>query len=534
MSERERSFWAWGWADGFPDRAARRNLANMVSGVLGFEKPDLREPPSLDDVRIPGPRLEVPPTLSGFTTDDREARARRTYGRGYRDLVRGFRGDFSGAPDLVALPRDEDEVAAALRWASAHQVAVVPRGGGTSVVGGVEADVGEGYGGVLCLDLGRMDRVLEVEPVSRTARIQAGATGPGLEAGLAEHGLTLRHFPQSFEFSTLGGWIATRAGGHFATVYTHIDDLVASIRTVTPRGEMATRRLPGSGAGPSPDRLMMGSEGILGVITEAWMRVRPRPRFRASATALFDDWTDAVDATRAVAQSGLFPSNCRLLDEREAMLNQVPSGGRHVLVLGFEAADHDPGSWLDEALRLVGERGGECPEGPVLRDDSKRDRPKGAEAWRSAFLQAPYLQSAFVSMGLIADTFETACPWDRFEALHRDVIANVRAAMKERCGAGTITCRFTHVYPDGPAPYFTFLAPAREGHELEQWAAIKQAASDTLMAHEATITHHHAVGRVHRPWYDRQRPELFARALRAAKRELDPAWILNPGVLVDR
>ncbi|HJK89092.1 MAG TPA: FAD-binding oxidoreductase, partial [Polyangiaceae bacterium LLY-WYZ-15_(1-7)] len=475
-----------------------------------------------------------PPASLGFCTDAPEARIRHTYGRAYRDIVRGFYGDFRAAPDLVATPSSEDEVRAALEWASDEGVIVVPYGGGTSVVGGIEMAREEDGRAVLSLDLKRLDRVLEVEPVSRTARIQAGATGPVLEQQLAEHGLTLRCFPQSFEFSTLGGWLATRAGGHFATVYTHVDDLTASVRALTPRGPWESWRLPGSGAGPSPDRMLLGSEGILGVITEAWMRVRPRPVFRATATVHFREWDDAVAATRALSQSGLHPTNCRLLDRREAALNFVTGDGTHVLILGFEGADHPLEPWMVRALELAADHGGTCPKGPVYREHGEKSGESGsAGAWKAAFVQAPYLMNVLVSLGLLVDTFETAIPWDRFDALHADVVKSVRGAMKEHCGGGFLSCRFTHVYPDGPAPYFTWIAPARRGAEVRQWDAIKAAAGEALARHGATITHHHAVGRTHRPWYDRQRPEPFAMALRAAKRELDPAGILNPGVLVD-
>ncbi len=531
---RKRSFWGWGWEDKFPDASARKALGAQAGAMLGFSPERCDEPPSLHSIALPEPRAGVPAALRDFTTDQHEARVRHTYGRSYRDVLRGFRGDFSPAPDLVALPRDEADVIAILDWAGDAGVAVIPFGGGTSVVGGIEAEVDDRYRGVLSLDLGRLNRVLEVEPSSWSARIQGGATGPILEAQLAEHGLTLRHFPQSFEFSTLGGWIATRAGGHFATVYTHIDDLVQSTRAITPSGLWESRRLPGSGAGPSPDRLMIGSEGILGVITEAWMRVRPRPVHRATATTHFADYGKAVDAVRALSQSGLYPSNCRLLDKREAALNAVTMDGSHVLIVAFESADHPLEAWMERALQLVGDHGGTCPKGPVYRERGERSgEGGGAGAWRDAFIDAPYLLNIMASMGMIADTFETACTWDAFERLHAGVIRAVRGAMKDACGAGFISCRFTHVYPDGPAPYFTFIAPGRYGAEAEQWMAIKKAASDAVLAHGGTITHHHAVGRVHRPWYDQQRPALFGDALRAVKGAFDQAGIMNPGVLID-
>ncbi len=509
------------------------SLAGAMLGGAGFA---LRAPPTLDSIELPRARVEPPQGLRAYCSATRSDRAAHTYGKSYRDLARGFAGDFSSAPDLVATPSSEHEVEAVLAWCAEQNVAAIPFGGGTSVVGGVEAKIGAGYAGAVSIDMRRLDRVVEVDPVSRAARIQAGATGPVLEQQLAGHGFSLRHYPQSFEFSTLGGWIATRAGGHFATLCTHIDDLVESMRMITPRGVYQSRRLPGSGAGPSPDRMMIGSEGIFGIITEAWMRIQARPRWRASASVTFRDFDAAVAATREIAQAGLYPANCRLLDAREAMLHRVTGDGSNVLILGFESSDHPLEPWLSRCLAITSARGG-ATEGPRYRDDADAGAARGADeasTWRAAFLDAPYMFNGLVSIGAVVDTFETACTWDRFEELHGAITEAVTAAMQRVCGGGFLSCRFTHVYPDGPAPYYTFIAPGRAGGELEQWAEIKQAASDAILAHGGTITHHHAVGRVHRPWYDRQRPEPFALALRAAKHSLDPAGILNPGVLLDR
>jgi alkyldihydroxyacetonephosphate synthase len=454
-------------------------------------------------------------------------------GKAYRDVVRGFRGEFEDPPDLVARPRDESEIETVLSWAEARGAAVVPFGGGTSVVGGVEPRLGERP--VVTMDLRRLDRVLEVEPVSLAARIQAGATGPRLEEQLREHGLTLRHFPQSFEYATLGGWIATRAGGHFATLETHIEDLVESVRAITPRGAWESRRLPGSGAGPSPDRLLAGSEGILGAIAEAWVRVRPRPESKLSCGVEFDDFTAAAAAVRALSQSGLHPANCRLLDASEAELTGAGGGEANLLILGFESADVPVDAPMAAAIEIAREHGGNPGE--------MRGGGEGSDAvgqWRGAFLLAPYLRDTFVACGVLSETFETAVTWDRFEEFHAEVMETARKAVAEVCagaaegdGAPRISCRFTHVYPDGPAPYFTVIAPAVRGGEVEQWDEVKAAVSEALIAGGGTITHHHAVGRDHRPWYDRQRPAPFAAALRAAKAELDPAGMLNPGVLID-
>jgi alkyldihydroxyacetonephosphate synthase len=534
---RRRKHWGWGYEDeswsAVQLRAAAAGLEEHLR--IGGDG-DVREPVALDDVVLPSPRVQAAPALGTICASDTYARASHAWGKSYADVVRGFNGRFDFPPDVVARPRGERDVEAVLEWATSANVAVVPYGGGTSVSGGVQCEVPARFDGVVSLDLGAMDRVLRIDEVSRAASIQAGATGPALERQLKALDLTLRFYPQSFELSTLGGWIATRAGGHFATVETHIDDLVESVRAVTPSGAWESRRLPGSGAGPSPDRMLLGSEGILGIVTEAWVRVRPRPLAHALAAVRFAELGWGVAALRAIAQSGLRPSNCRLIDAEEARMTGAGDGTAALLVLGFEAADPGQlpvGELLDRALALCAQEGGEWDAAAVRRPQPGVAGSGAADAvgaWRTAFLRAPYLRDAFVAMGILVETFESAITWERFDALH----AAVSAAAGEAIGpAGRVTCRISHVYPDGPAPYFTVLAPARRGAELEQWAVVKRAASDALLAGGATITHHHAIGRDHRPWYDRQRPEPFAAALRAAKRAVDPAGLLNPGVLID-
>ncbi|HUA03343.1 MAG TPA: FAD-binding oxidoreductase [Solirubrobacteraceae bacterium] len=522
--------WGWGYEDEQPSPSELRDAAAFLTGRLGFGSPEPEQPVPLSHVSLPAPRLRTPESMTAFCSTERHERALHAYGRSYRDIVRAFRGRFDHPPDVVVHPRNENEVQAALDWALSKGAAVIPFGGGTSVVGGVEAAGCEDYAGVVTIDLKSLDKVLEVDPVSLSARIESGATGPRLEEQLSERGLTLRHFPQSFQFSTLGGWIATRAGGHFATLYTHIDDLVESVRALTPAGVWESRRLPASGAGVSPDRLLIGSEGTLGVITEAWVRVRPRPTHRASAPVRFADFSAGAEAVRALSQSGLYPTNCRLIDAREAEVTGAGDGSYALLVLGFESADHDVERWMTMALDCCSDHGG-----TYERRGGGSGIPDGGAvgSWREAFLRAPYLRDVFVAIGVLSETFETAITWDRFPDFHRDVLAHTTAAVRETCGAGTVTCRFTHVYPDGVAPYYTILAPARRGAELEQWAEIKRAASAAVTEGGGTITHHHAVGREHRPWYDRQRPDPFAAALRGAKAAIDPTGALNPGVLFD-
>ncbi len=474
------------------------------------------------DIDLRVPRVTAPGAIARLLDDAPYERLLHTYGKSYPETVRAYSRDFGNAPDLVAFPASEADVTAVLDWASEARVAVVPFGGGSSVVGGVEPAVGDRYAGTLSLDLRHLDRVLEVDETSRAGRIQAGIRGPAIEAALRPHGLAIRHYPQSFEFSTLGGWIATRSGGHFATLYTHIDDFVESIRTVTPAGVMESRRLPGSGAGPSPDRLIIGSEGALGVITEAWMRLQGRPRFKDGAVFGFPDLFAAAGAVRTIGQAGLYPSNLRVIDNDEAGNYGVNDYEETLLMLGFESADHPVGPWMARAVELIGDHGGR-----------RHPDESAALRWRTTFIRMPYARELTVPLGVINDTFESAVTWDRFEAFHTSVRAATAAAIEEATGRpGTVSTRFTHVYPDGPAPYYTFNARGTPGRLLEQWRHIKTRASDALIAAGGTITHHHAVGRDHMPWYRQQRPALFGAALAAAKGALDPAGILNPGVLV--
>jgi alkyldihydroxyacetonephosphate synthase len=535
--QQARRFWGWGVEGEGPSTAQQRELGETIAARFGGEPADPIPPPTIEELALRPPRIVPPTSLAPLCTDDATERAGHTYGKSFRDVWRALHRDFSNPPDLVAIPRDESDIVALLDWCSDQRIAAVPYGGGSSVVGGVECDVGDDYRGAVSIDLRALDRVLEVDRTSRAARIQAGVYGPALEDQLRPHGLTLRHFPQSFEFSTLGGWLATRSGGHYATLHTHIDDFVESIRAVTPRGIWESTRLPGSGAGPSPDRALLGSEGILGVITEAWMRLQDRPTFRASATARFSTFEEAADAARAISQSGLHPANCRLLDGTEARLTGVDDSGDALLLLAFESADHPLGPWITRAVECARDHGGTvADDGISVRDgaDVEGARDGSAGSWRNAFIRAPYTRDALVGLGAISETFETACTWDAFPALHDGV---TKAVLDTAQAAGAwptlVTCRFTHVYPDGPAPYFTVLARGTEPEQLAQWEAIKAAAGAALARHGGTITHHHAVGRDHRRWYDRQRPEPFAAALRAAKLAVDPAGILNPGVLVD-
>jgi alkyldihydroxyacetonephosphate synthase len=526
-----RSFWAYCVESEEPTDADRADRAEHVSKRFGVS---ITPPPvpRLADAVLRPPRVVVPDALADYCTTETWERAFHSHGAHLSDRTDAFHLRFPNPTDAVAHPRTEAELAAVLDWCVSNDVKVVPFGAGSSVVWGVNPPDADA---VVTVAMDRFDRVLEVDPVSRAARIQAGVYGPALEDQLRPHGFTLRHFPQSFRYSTLGGWIATRSGGHYATNHTHIDDFVESVRMLTPQGWWESRRLPGSGAGPSPDRMVVGSEGILGVITEAWMRIQRRPTFRATAGIVFPTWEAGTDAVRQIVQAKQWPANCRILDPVEAERAAGLDGTASLVIVGFESAELSQRHAIGAAVDIARAAGGVVADEDVKVDDG-RGEPTGrggsVGAWRDAFIGVdPGLDT---SLGLVADTFETAITWDRWPEFDAEVRTRVATALHDVFGpTAELSCRFTHVYTDGPAPYYTWFGMGTQGSELTQWAEIKEAASEAVLAAGGTITHHHAVGRMHRPQYDRQRPELFASALRAAKQAVDPAGVMNPGVLID-
>jgi alkyldihydroxyacetonephosphate synthase len=527
-----RSFWTWGWQSDEPTPAARDDMARQLSEQYGtaVTAPPI---PKIDDIELRAPRVRIPGAISAYVTTDKTERVIHTYGGHFLEFNRAVNGDFASPPDAVAYPATENELEAVLAWCDESGHAVIPYGGGTTVVDGVS--VPESADGAVTIDTERMNRILEIDPISRAARIQAGIFGPDLEDALRPQGFTLRHFPQSFPWSTLGGWIATRSGGHYATNHTHIDDFVESSRMITPRGAWESRRLPGSGAGPSPDRMVLGAEGTTGIITEAWMRIQQRPTFRATAGVVFDDFLKGADAARHIVQAKLWPANLRLLDPVEAGRAAGLSGTESLLIIGFESGALPQGDLIRAAVGIARDCGGTIDDDDVLIADSAgtvTGREGAVGNWRSSFIGVNAGLTA--GLGLIGDTFETAITWDAwpdFDALVRE---RVNAALGEVVkGHSALSCRFTHVYTDGPAPYYTFSGLGTKGGEAEQWQAIKDTASAAVIEGGGTITHHHSVGRMHRAGWAQQRPDLFEAALRGARSALDPNGIMNPGVLYD-
>ena len=531
----------WGWGED----GAGPSLPEAADRLLGAQlrmEPGAGGPPvALDAVRLPEPSLPaavrerlVSIVGAEHVLDDREARVKHAAGRSYPDLIRLRSGDGSGAPDAVVLPGTADQVAAVLRACSDAQVAVVPFGGGTSVVGGVEAGAGS-----ISLDLGRMDRLLRVDPVSLTATIEAGMLGPAAEAALAEHGVTLGHFPQSFEHSTVGGWVATRSAGQASTGYGRIDELVEGLRLVTPVGELSLPTLPASAAGPSLRELVVGSEGTLGVICEATLRVRRAPATRRYEGWSFRSFQEGAEAFRVMEQAGASPDVARLSDEHETSVGMAVAAGdsaKEKLARAYlRARGHEGG-----CLAIVGLEGdAEDVEARRLSTGAQLRAGGGlalgrapGDAWHRGRFAAPYLRDDLLDRGVMVETIETATTWASLNSLYSSVGAAIRDALGARGTPPVVMCHISHLYRSGASLYFTFMARQEADDPLGQWRAAKTAASDTIVASGGTITHHHAVGRDHAPWLHAEIGELGIEVLRAAKERLDPAGIMNPGKLL--
>jgi alkyldihydroxyacetonephosphate synthase len=519
-------------------------------------------------------------------------RVRHAFGRSFRDVLRGAAGGEAlrrACPHVVFFPATERAVSAVLVHATRSprgSVVVMLYGGGSSVCGGVEAPSRDNVLRV-SLDLSRLDRVLEVDESSMIARVQGGVLGPALESQLRQLGsFTLRHFPQSFEFSSVGGWVATRSGGHFATRKTRIDDFVAGVRVVTaaprllaanakpnelastagetlPTRVVQTRVLPGSGAGVDASRFVCGSEGTIGAITEVHLRILRPPRFRCGVTVFFegdDGFETGVRAVREISQSvTVFPSNCRLIDSLESLQMGLaaPSGALAAsLLLAFESASHvDLTPLLAECLRICRDLGGVWDESQAatVRESPQPGSPRKnqvdasqdpAETWKRNFVAAPYLRDQMVLRGWIMETFETATTWTRFADLHRGVKeALMRAVEADSAGVFGgdssrcfITTRFTHVYPDGPAPYFTVVAKPTvldADRIVLAWDSIKEHVTTAVLENGGTCTHHHAVGRDLSSQFSLvEQDAVFCDVLRAAQRVCNPSGAVNEGILL--
>ncbi len=535
----------WGWGTDGHDGPLPEGGEALLTEELGLGSSRTTLPELAELVLPPGTlSAEARTRLTALVgadhlADDHETRVLHGAGRSYPDLLALRSGRLAHAPDAVVSPADHDEVLAVLAACAELDLAVVPFGGGSSVVGGVAPLAGE-HAGVISVDLARLTGLLSLDAHSGLARFAAGTYGPDAEAELAAHGLTLGHHPQSFEFSTVGGWVATRSAGQGSTGYGRIDQLVQGVRMAAPGGEITTGSGPASAAGPDLSELLVGSEGTLGVITEATLRVRPTPgatRFEAFALSGF---AAAVEALRALAQAGAAATVTRLSDEEETRVNFAMSGSPRaagalrtylrargmprpcLLILGWEGAD-------EPALRRRREAGER-----ILRDHGALSLgQKPGEAWEHGRFHGPYLRDELLTRRVLVDTLETAATWADLLATYRAVGGTLRSTLASRGTPALVGCHVSHLYPTGASLYFTFLARQEEGAELEQWQATKRAAGDAIAAAGATITHHHAVGSDHAPWLPGEIGPLGVELLRAAKATLDPTGIMNPGKLID-
>jgi alkyldihydroxyacetonephosphate synthase len=503
----------------------------MVFGLR--EQPAVESPPmaqsDLDPAVIDGLRGLVGD--AHVLTDD-ATRRRRTRGKSTPDLLRARSGDLSDAPDVVVRPGDSDEVAAVLEFAVEQGLAVVPFGGGTSVTGGLVARR-EGYAGVLSLDLVRMKRLLAVDEISMTATLEPGLRGPEAEALLAMQGLTLGHFPQSFEFASIGGFAATRSSGQASAGYGRFDAMVVAMSLATPRGRLDLGRAPADAAGPDLRQLFLGSEGTLGVITSLTLRVRRQPEARVYEGWRWASFESGATAMRTLAQSGMLPTVIRLSDEAETAINLADPGAVGTSTGSTTGDDATTG---DGCLMIVGFEGEaaavEARRGAVsevLAGLGGVDLGAGpGEAWARARFDAPYLRDSLLDVGVLVETLETATFWSNLDRVY----AGVKSALESQLGQPSIVlCHVSHVYETGCSLYFTVAANETDD-PLAQWSRAKSAANDAILAAGATNTHHHAIGTDHNASYAEQNGPTGTSILRAIKAELDPAGILNPGVLI--
>jgi alkyldihydroxyacetonephosphate synthase len=545
----------WGWGDPGHGPALSAHTLELLRETVGVSDTP-RPPVALNAVRLPPTRLhrDALAALAGIVgagavRDDHQERVAHAAGKGYVDLVRMRAGTPAGAPDAVVLPANHEQLRAVLELCASRELAVVPFGGGTSVVGGVEPLSGE-HAAVIALDTRRIAQIAELDLRSRIVTVGAGMRGPELERALAAEGLTLGHWPQSFEYVTLGGCAASRSAGQASSGYGSIAKMVLGLRMVAPAGDVALAPMPASAAGPGLRELIVGSEGTLGVIDEVSLRVRGKPAERTYEGVMFESFAAGVQALRRMAQEHTMPEVARLSDAAETRMSMALAGGgglkgrlgraylaargygdrpkigqqteRCIAILGFEGDTDEVGSRRGRAMRLARREGGVALGGSPGR------------AWLGGRFQAPYLRDDLLSHGVMVETLETATRWSNVQRLHDAVAGAIERALADEGTPGIVMCHVSHLYETGASLYYTFIARQREGSEIEQWRAVKRAAGEAIVSGGGTITHHHAVGRDHAPWLQREIGVQGVAAIAALKAELDPSGIMNPGKLLPR
>lgn len=543
----------WGWTAHHDELAGQDVLWTWLAGELGM--PALLATPAraLENIELPRSRLTVEDRArfvqilgTDRVHDDLYERAYHARGKSYHDLLHLRAGDLSTAPDAVLCPRSTDEILAIFSAASEVGIAIVPYGGGTSVVGGVTGQHGA-FRSVVCIDMSNMDRMIEVDPQSMTATAEAGIAGPALEKALHANGFTLGHHPQSFEFSTLGGWIAGRGAGQDSNRYGRAEDWLIGATLVTPRGVLRTGGFPASSTGPRLNDLVLGSEGIFGIITEATVRLRPLPTASEHCGYLFRDFAGGLAAIRDAAREEIPVAMLRLSDPSETKFYRAfgALGRKRTLVSRAQQIYLDARGFDDKACAMIAGFEGEATSVADTRKQFDRiAKTNGALAlgegqgrrWKAGRFHGPYLRDPMMDRGVGVDTLETATSWSKLDSLYIAVRDALDAAMREtapRPGAhGVVTCHVSHSYPDGASLYYTYIFPRALDGEIAQWRAIKKAASDTIVAHGGTISHHHGIGEDHLPWMAVEKGSLGIDVLRAVKMALDPKGLLNPGKLI--
>jgi alkyldihydroxyacetonephosphate synthase len=517
-----------GWGD--PERAERLPAAvtDLLRELLGVHAEPV-PPVKLAEVEPPAPR-PVAGILAEVVGEehvrtDAESRIRHARGKSTPDLLRLRAGDAGTAPDAVVLPGSHEEVIEVLSRCAGHRIAVVPFGGGTSVVGGLTPEAGD-FTGVIALDLRRLDRLVGVDTVSRTATLQAGLRGPRAEELLNEQGYTLGHFPQSFEWASIGGFAAARSSGQASAGYGRFDEMVLGLTLATPRGTIEAGRSPRSAAGPDLRQLVLGSEGAFGVITDVTVRIRPLPETHAYEGWLFPSLSEGVTAVRALAQDGPLPTVLRLSDETETMIGlarpselgeQQSGGGGCLAVCGYDGTAAEVAERRAKVRAVLESLGGAY----------QGEEP--GRSWSHGRFAAPYLRDALLDVGVLAETLETAGFWSNLSRLYDAV----RLTLAHELPSSVVMCHVSHVYSSGASLYFTVVTAQGE-EPVERWRRAKAAVSDAIIENGGTISHHHGVGVDHRDWFAREAGPLGVEALRAVKDRLDPDGIMNPGVLLPR
>jgi alkyldihydroxyacetonephosphate synthase len=542
----------WGWGDPnltFP-MADKPKLWPWVVQKLGIVSASPTESPvDLSSIRMTPPRAspELLAQLGRILRPEQIAldpleRLLHSYGKSFPDLFRVRNGVVRRAPDAVLLPDSNEQVEALVKLAQRLNFCLIPFGGGTNIVGAINPAAEEARP-VLTLSLRNMNRLISVDRESRTAMIQAGALGPKLESDLAEQGHSLGHYPDSFEYSTLGGWLATRSAGMQSDVYGKVEDMVVSIKMVTPSGTIVTKAVPSSSVGPDLNRLMVGSEGILGVITEATMRIHRTPAIKDYRGYLFKSFEDGVRGIQECLDHGFAPSMIRLQDRGESELAfnmKAPSQGLAgwiegrvkswlksrgytepcILIVGFEGEEKSIAGTRSSALRILKSHGGFSLGESV------------GKTWSKDKFNIPYLRDYIMDYGCMADVAETSTVWSNVLPLYTGTVEAVKARFRQEDGTGYIGCHISHTYKTGACLYFTFAARQPKGRELEHYYEYKRLVTDTILRLGGTLSHHHAVGTEHRPWIDQELSPAGLQALQALKTSLDPKHVLNPGKLL--